>query len=244
MLVGVGRTGRAMAVAAVGVMVLTGCGETAEPDGTASPGASAGSSSDKDPAVAKRGGSIGAAGSACELPVTFDIAEDWTAEAIDAAEAAAKVDELEAESSADPDDLGKEVAAELADSMLRQGPVTAACEVDAKPAGNIGFLRVWTGEPGDDDARTVLEGFVTAEASDLVSLDKQRYSAFRSGDVDGVEVAYLRTSEILEESSKERALAVVTPDGPVVLALGGLDDEEHEAMLPAFELAKRTLRVP
>jgi hypothetical protein len=237
-----------MAGAALAAMVLTGCSEASKPDAGESGGASAGASADAKPAGAESGGSVGAAGSACELPVSFDIAERWEPEAIDAAAARAEPEEPSDESPDDqgdqdgPGGLDKELAAELADALLRQGPVTAACEVDAKPAGHIGFLRVFTGEPGEDDARTVLEDFVLAEESEEVSLDEQRYRTFRSGKLTGVEVSYLRTSAILEETTKQRALAVVTADGPVVLHLGGLDDEEHEAMLPAFDLAKRTLR--
>jgi len=238
----VGTAGRMMASAALAAVVLTGCSDTAEPDAKVPPTTSAGARAGADAAHAERGGSIGAAGSACELPVTFDIAARWEAEAIDAAGAEVAVDELKDGGSDDPDSLDEELAAEIADSLLRQGPVVAACEVDAKPAGNIGFLRVFTGEPGDDDARTVLEAFVTAEESDEVSIGEQEYRTFRSGDLTGVEVSYLRTSEILEETKRQHALAVTTAGGPVVLHLGGLDDEEHEAMLPAFELAKRTLR--
>ncbi|MFD5715343.1 lipoprotein [Streptomyces pharetrae] len=241
MQVRVGTAGRVVASAALGAMVLTGCSDTAEPDAKVSPTASAGAS--QDAAGGGRGGSIGAAGSACELPVTFDIAARWEAEAIDAAGAEAAADELKDDGAEGQEGLDKELAAEIAASLLRQGPVVAACEVDAKPAGNIGFLRVFTGEPGTDDARTVLEAFVTAEESDEVSIGKQDYRTFRSGDLTGVEVSYLRTSEILEETKQQHALAVTTADGPVVLHLGGLDDEEHKAMLPAFELAKRTLRV-
>ena len=132
------------------------------------------------------------------------------------------------------DDLGSEVA----DALLHQGPVTAACEVDAKPAGHIGFLRVWTGKPGNDDARTVLEAFVAAEGS----TSKAKYQDFKAGGLKGVEVQYLYTSELLDETKPERALAVTTARGPVVVHLGGLDTGEHRAMLPAYELAKRTLR--
>lgn len=43
--------------------------------------------------------------------------------------------------------------------------MTLACEIDAKPAGNIGFLRVWVADepaaPGD--ARKVLEAFMAGE---------------------------------------------------------------------------------
>ncbi|RZB19108.1 hypothetical protein StrepF001_09380 [Streptomyces sp. F001] len=215
MQVGAGNAWRGLVHVALVAGLLAGCadGEDEAPASTSASADAAGGNGD----VARSGGTIGAEGSACELPVTFDIAEDWAAESVDAAAGG--------------------TAEELADALLRQGPVTAACEVDAKPAGNIGFLRVWTGEPGDDDARTVLEAFVAAE--DGVS--KEKYGSFEAGGLTGAEVEYLYTSELLEETKKERALAVTTPDGPVVLHLGGMDTEEHEAMLPAYELAKHTL---
>jgi hypothetical protein len=151
------------------------------------------------------------------LPVTFDIAAEWTAEAVG-------------------DD--EEVSQEIADAVLRQGPVALVCEVDAKPAGSIGFLRAWTGEPGDDDARTVLEAFVAAQGG----VSKEEYGTFTAGGLTGAEVTYRYSDEFLEESKEERALAVTTAQGPVVLHLGGLDTEEHRAMLPAYELARKTLR--
>ncbi|MET8772517.1 lipoprotein, partial [Streptomyces sp. NPDC004658] len=180
--------------------------------------------------AAVRGGTVGAAGSACELPVRFDVAKDWKAKSIDAGEESAKA------SKGEDGDLG----GALADAFLRQGPVTAACEIDAKPAGNIGFLRVWTGEPGGADADGVLRAFVAAE--DNVS--KARYHSFRTGGgVSAVEVEYLYTSKLLDETKKESAFAVSTPDGPVVLHLGGMDTQEHEEMRPAYDLAKQTLRL-
>ncbi|AIR96508.1 lipoprotein [Streptomyces glaucescens] len=246
MQVGVGTAGRLVASAALGAMVLTGCSDTAAPDAEVSSTVSAGASrdaADADAVGAGRGGSIGTAGSACELPVAFDVAARWEAEAIDTAGAEAAVTGPEGDGAKGEDGgVDKELAAEIAASLLRQGPVVAVCEVDAKPAGHIGFLRVFTGEPGDEDARTVLEAFVTAEVSDEVSIGEREYRTFRSGGLTGVEVSYLRTSEILEETKQQHALAVTTAEGPVVLHLGGLDDEEHKAMLPAFELAKRTLR--
>ncbi|MFF8974483.1 lipoprotein [Streptomyces sp. NPDC014995] len=218
---GAGNAGRGLAVAALLTGVVTGCAEAGQ-DREASAKASATTRATAE--VAARGGSIGADGSACELPVTFDIAESWKAEAVDAA--------------AQGGGTGDEPTDELADALLRQGPVTMACEVDAKPAGKIGFLRVWTGRPGDADARAVLEDFVTAESA----ASGATYRTFRAGDLTGAEVEYVTTSELLEETKTERALAVTTPDGPVVLHLGGMDTEEHEAMLPAYELARNTLR--
>ncbi|MGV9253154.1 lipoprotein [Streptomyces sp. NPDC003697] len=230
MLTGAGgvRRGAAHAWVLGGVLgiVLTGCSsgpETDTPPPTASAVTTAG-------AVAKSGGIIGSAGSACALPVTFDVAEGWKAKAVRSGTA-------KTPSAQDSKSPGAG-ARELADALLRQGPVTAVCEIDAKPAGNIGFLRVWTAGPGRDDARTVLGKFVAAEDG----AGKARYRAFTAGGLDGAQVGYLVTNEFLDEPKKESALAVVTRRGPVVLHLGGLDSEEHEQMLPAFELAARTLR--
>jgi hypothetical protein len=188
--------------------VLTGCSEAAEgddPKASARPSAPV-ETTGADDSAATSGGTIGAAGSACELPVTFDIAKSWKAEAVEA--------------------------------PLSQGPVSLACEIDAKPAGNIGFLRIWAGKSGDADTRTVLEAFIAAEDG----VTKEKYSTFTAGGVSGVEVEYLYSSELLGETKKESAFAVTTADGPVVVHLGGLDTEEHEEMLPAYELARRTLR--
>ncbi|MFJ3772672.1 lipoprotein [Streptomyces sp. NPDC090075] len=172
--------------------------------------------------AAESAGTVGAAGSACALPVTFDIAVGWKAEAVDG---------LGAVASGGPD-------GDLAGSLLRQGPVTLVCEIDAKPAGAIGFLRVSTGKPGGGDARAVLRAFVAAEDG----AGRARYRTFAAGGLAGVRVDYVQTGKLLGESKKESALAVVTPQGPVVLHLGGLDSAEHDEMLPAFELAQDTLR--
>ncbi|MGX1542973.1 lipoprotein [Streptomyces adustus] len=194
---------------------LTACGQDAEPEQDAKP--SARTSTAGATAVAS-GAIVGAPGSACALPVSFATVRDWKAEAID-------------NSAADSGEFG--------DLALRQGPVTAVCEIDAKPAGNIGFLRVFTGPPGDAAIRSVLAAFVAAEGK----VSEAKYTPFRTGGLDGVQVEYLYSSEFLDEPKQESALAVATPEGPVVLHLGGLDTEEHRAMLPALELARRTLRV-
>lgn len=229
MQVRVGSMSGAVVVAVALAAVLGGCAKPSDGDrkaSSASPAAK-GDGAAKGTATAS-GGSIGAAGSACHLPVRFDIAKHWKAKAI-AAEA-----ELSKASKGSDGDL----SGSLADAFLRQGPVTAACEIDAKPAGHIGFLRVWTGKAGKADAGSVLREFVAAE--DNVS--KEEYHSFRTGSgLTGVEVEYLYTSKLLDETKTETALAVSTSHGPVVLHLGGMDTEEHEAMRPAYELAKRTL---
>ncbi|MFJ6656703.1 lipoprotein [Streptomyces sp. NPDC091377] len=229
----------AMAVAAI---VLTGCSGDSEPDGEGA--ASAANAAEK--AEAKSGGTVGGPGSACELPLTFDTAEKWTAEAVGDGPGGGDSGGTEGGDSGgteggDPGETGgaaPDVAPELA-GLLQQGPVTLVCEIDAKPAGHVGFLRVWTGEKGEADPRAVLTEFLAGE--DGVS--KERYSTFSGDGGSGAEVAYLLTIEFLDETKKERAFAVTTPDGPVVVHLGGMDSAEHDAMIPAYELAKKTLKV-
>ncbi|WP_231627066.1 lipoprotein [Streptomyces apocyni] len=169
---------------------------------------------DSAPATVVKGGTVGAADSACPLPVTFDFAEKWKPKAVDLDGSA-------------PDALGK------------QGTVKLACEIDAKPAGNIGFLRVWTSDATDDTPREVLDAFV----ADKSSTKQVKYRDTKAGEIPAVEVTYLYTSKALDETKKERALAVSTPSGPVVLDLGGLDTQEHDEMLPAYRLAKETMRL-
>ncbi|MEU3276098.1 lipoprotein [Streptomyces antibioticus] len=217
---GVGNVGRGLVILGMvaGLAAVAGCS-----GGESGGSESVGTSASPTVGVAKRGASVGADGSACELPVTFDTAEFWKPKAVDAAAA-----------TEEGGDLG-----ELADAFLRQGPVTVACEIDAKPAGKIGFLRVYTGEAGDAEPRAVLEEFVAA-AEDVSGAT---YRSVEAGEVSATEVEYQTTSELLEETKKERALAVGTPEGTVILHLGGMDTQEHEAMLPAYELAKKTLHV-
>ncbi|MFC9605606.1 lipoprotein [Streptomyces niveus] len=205
------------------VALVTGCSSDPDPDRGSGADRKGGDGADAAASPAgdaskqvEKGGTIGAAGSPCALPVTFALAAKWTAEAV----------EIDAAADA--------ALAELA----RQGPVEMACEIDAKPAGNIGYLRVWTADTTDSTPREVLEAFV---AADKTAGDAE-YRETKAGSLPAAEVGYITTSEVLEESKKERALAVTTPKGVALIHLGGLDSGEHDAMLPAFELARKTLR--
>ncbi|MFI8103929.1 lipoprotein [Streptomyces sp. NPDC086023] len=180
---------------------------TPRPAGSA-PGKAAGQ-------VAAKGGTIGAAGSACVLPVTFDFAASWEPAAIEPAPA----DSV----------LGK---------LTRQGPFNTVCEIDAKPAGAIGFLRVYTRDAGAGSPRRALEAFVAGDRN----AHGAAYTETATGGLPVAAVTYTVTSELLGESKRESALAVTTPRGAVVLHVGGLDTAEHRRMLPAYELARRSIR--
>lgn len=72
---------------------------------------------------------------------------------------------------------------------------------------------------------------------------KITYTDIEAGTLPATEVGYTISSELLDGPQKKRAFAVSTPRGPVVVHLGGLDSAEYEEMLPAYELAKRTVRL-
>ncbi|WP_236244330.1 lipoprotein [Streptomyces sp. CC210A] len=227
--------GAAAAGALVVGLLLAGCatapepapGKASAPAGgeasgngrTAGPGADAGQGREggERPGAVAAGGAVGAPGSACPLPVTFDLAAGWKPKAV-----------------APPEG---EQEKELFEALAVQGPVTTVCEIDAKPAGHIGFLRVYVNDDASATARATLEAFVAAETAPSGAV----YREVRAGTLTATEVTYVTTVELLDRQKKSRALAVATPRGAVVLSLGGMDDAEHEAMLPAFELARSTL---
>ncbi|MFD4318854.1 lipoprotein [Streptomyces sp. NPDC058548] len=200
-------------------LLLAGCGDvepvpevtqgarpTAAPE-TQTPGVGT-----ETPAAAAAALTVGGPGTVCALPVSFGVAEKWTPQAVE-----------------DPEN--PEFAA-----LTRQGPATVRCEVDAKPAGHVGFLRVWTA--GKGSARTALEGFVKAEQN----TSEVTYKESGSGVGPVTEVTYTVFDKVMEESKEERAFAVSTPKGTVIVHLGGLDTAEHRAMIPAYELARTTLK--
>ncbi|MFC0111414.1 lipoprotein [Kibdelosporangium aridum] len=165
------------------------------------------------PAAAASAGRVGGADSACKLPLSFDLADKWKPKAIEDAES-----------------LG---------SLGNQGGFTAACEIDAKPAGHLGFLRIWTSTK-TGSARAALDDFLAADRHITVP----EHSEAQVASTTAAEVTYIRDNPNAEVKKRERLLSVPTPSGAVVLALGGFDDDEHTNMLPAYELAKKSLRIP
>ncbi len=165
---------------------------------------------------------LGAAGSACELPVTFGLVEDWKPAAVEL------------------DGLG-----ELAD-LYRNGPFEVVCEIDAKPAGDIGFLRVHVAPGRKGSPRSHLETFIAGEAPDArkagnFEVTKTEFADVTLGGQAAAEVTYETYNKSMEHESKYSAFAVNTPAGAVVVKLSPFGADEHDNTLPAFDLAKRTL---
>lgn len=196
------RGAASVAALAASALALMACGGTDADRPQATPSAAAQLAA---PEVAR----IGAAGSACEMPVTFGIAESWKPKPVKVA----------------PDNPLAELA--------RRGPLTMVCEIDAKPAGNIGFLRVWSGV--GSELRPGLEAFIGTDAREPVFTDVQ------IGGRPGLEVVYQEKSQLDDAMEQERAFAVKTAQGIVAVSLDSFDSAEHESMLPAYELAKSSL---
>lgn len=156
---------------------------------------------------------IGTAGTACELPVSFEVAKGWKPKA----------------SSADD--------ARMLAKLYDRTSTKATCAIDAKPAGLLGTMRVWTGERTDKSPRQVLDAFMADEKRVV----EQEFSETKAGDLPAAEVTYKEKSPILDEPAPKRALAVTTPKGTMILILTAFDDGEYKDMLPAYELAKKTM---
>jgi hypothetical protein len=110
-----GAAGSAALISAL----LPGCTQGSDDRATPVAKASSGASWNDDLKPAPGVGKLGAAGTPCALPVSFELAQSWKA---------------------------KPVADDAADFPLgQQGGLALKCEVDAKPAGHLGFLRVWAG---------------------------------------------------------------------------------------------------
>ena len=134
---------------------------------------------------------------ACDLPVTFDIAAKW---------------------------VPKPVAAEVAEAF--GGPDRVACEVDAKPAGVLGFVRVYLATQADP--RAALQARATGSTD-------QRFRQITTPAGVGWEIGY-RAEETLG-----RAFAVAAGAATVVVEWRGVDEDEHRAGLPAYVLARTSL---
>ncbi|WP_418060882.1 lipoprotein [Pimelobacter simplex] len=167
---------------------------------------------------------VGAADSPCPLPIVFDRDQGWVPQPPKADEAT------------DP-----EVRDGLA-SLTSPGPFDLACEL--RSPVDFGYLRVFTGPAAlaDRDPEALLTTFV-----DVFEDGAGRDLTFTSATSDAgsalVEVAYEVYDEYDEAYLPRRAFLAPGDDGVALLLLGGLDAEEHEGMLPAYELARRSVRL-
>jgi hypothetical protein len=203
---------------AVAVVLAAGGCSSAEPAG---PGpvtvASPAAASESAPAVAA-GERIGAAGSACELPLTFQTAAEWKPSAVDA-----------------------KTLGELT-GLTKIGEFDVVCEIDAKPSGNIGFLRVHVAKGLSGLPREHLAAFLKADAGKKEILGAT-YADVRIGAQQGAEVTWEIYSADLDHRSRYSAFALNTKAGAVVVKLSPFGVEEYAGTQPAYLLAQNTVTV-
>lgn len=169
--------------------------------------------------------SVGGADEPCPLPVVFDRDQGWVPER-------PKTDEA-----TDP------ALREGLRSLVSPGPFDLACELTSPV--NLGLLRVFTGPAAltGRDPEALLTTFVDVfEDGDGRDLTFTNVTSDEGGEL--VEVTYEVYDEYDEAYLPRRAFLAPGKDGVALLMLGGLDAEEHEGMLPAYELARRSVRLP
>lgn len=205
--------GVTLTVTFVGV-VLAGCA-SGQGENTASAGATSATPQQSggvwrdEIKVADSADTIGGTGSPCALPISFQMAKSWKAQAVH------------------DNPLGKLAG------------FSVVCELDAKPAGLIGFIRVWTQDQTGDTPRQALDTF-------LAKNGKTTEQQFRDINIAGhsaTEVSYLHTFPEKTLNKHERILALTTGKTAVLLVVSGLDDDEYSGMLPAYMLAKQSLKL-
>ncbi|MFF5055291.1 lipoprotein [Micromonospora sp. NPDC000663] len=212
---------RVAALGALTLCLLVGCGKEAGAPAGRTSGQPAPQATGEpwydEVAAAPSNGTAGGAGSPCPVPVSFPLADGWTAEAVKLPEG--------------------ELAELVGDALTKQGGTTARCEVDGRRAGG-GFLRIWTADSPTLAPRAVLERFA-AGTGDTVS--GQQFRDVRAGAFDATETSWLTTSELTAETSRAWALAVRSAGQTLVFTVNEGLVTERDDVLPAYRLAVRGL---
>ncbi|MGW5559882.1 lipoprotein [Micromonospora sp. NPDC003944] len=206
--------------AALTLGLLAGCGDDAAPAGPAAGGPAPQATGEPwydELTSASPGGTTGGAGSPCPVPVSFPLADGWTAKAIEPPKG--------------------ELAELVGETLTKRGGTTVRCEVDGRQAGG-GFLRVWAADTPSIAPRAALEGFA-AGAGETVR--GQQFRDLRAGSFDVTEMTWLATSPLTEEESRNWALAVQSAGQTLVFAVNEGLITERADVLPAYRLAVRGL---
>ncbi|MEU4553048.1 lipoprotein [Micromonospora violae] len=206
--------GAVSALLAVGL--LAGCGDDAAPTG-ATAGEPAPQATGEpwydEVGPASPGGTTGGTGSPCPVPVSFPLADGWTAKAIEPPKG--------------------ELAELVGEALTKRGGTTVRCEVDGRSAGG-GFLRIWAADTPTIAPRAALEGFAAGGGE---TISGQQVRDLRAGGFDATEMTWLATSALAEEESRNWALAVQSAGQTLVFAVNEGLITERTDVLPAYRLA-------
>lgn len=214
-------------LATLALLAAAGCG-TAEDSSDA--GSSTGSAAVGEPwydeiSPADANGAAGGADGPCPLPVTFPVAEDWQANAV----------ELDPATADDP-----ELAAEILAELGTRGGATLRCEVDGRGEG-AGFLRVWVWSTGQDlTPRVALDAFLADTSTEQAT--EAQFRDVTVGDLTGVEATWVSHNELIDEVHRSWAVAVSANGQALLFTVNEGLIAEAPDVLPAYRLAVQGLR--
>ncbi|MEU7584788.1 lipoprotein [Micromonospora sp. NPDC049230] len=216
------RTLVAVSAAALTLGLLAGCGDdAAAPAGPAAGGPAPQATGEPwydEVAPASPGTTTGGVGSPCPVPVSFPLADGWTAKAVEPPKG--------------------ELAELLGEALTKRGGTTVRCEVDGRSAGG-GFLRIWAADQPAVTPRAALEGFAAGAGETVAG---QQFRDLRAGGFDATEMTWLATNPLTEEEeSRNWALAVQSAGQTLVFAVNEGLIAERADVLPAYRLAVRGL---
>ncbi|GGO17254.1 lipoprotein [Micromonospora parathelypteridis] len=212
---------RAAVLAALTLGLLAGCGDDADAPAGRTAGSPAPQATGEpwydEVAAASPSGTTGGTGSPCPVPVSFPLADGWTAKAVEPLEG--------------------ELAELVGEALTKRGGTTVRCEVDGRKAGG-GFLRIWAADTPAVAPRTALEGFANG-TDDAVT--GQQFRDLRAGGFDATEITWLTTNSLTEETSRNWALAVQSAGQTLVFTVNEGLITERTDVLPAYRLAAQGL---
>ncbi|WP_410815599.1 lipoprotein [Micromonospora sp. 050-3] len=206
--------------AALTLGLLAGCDDAATPAGPAAGGPAPQATGEPwydEVAAASPGGTTGGASSPCPIPVSFPLADGWTAKAIEPPKG--------------------ELAELVGEALTKRGGTTVRCEVDGRSAGG-GFLRIWAADSPTVTRRAALESFATGAEEKIAG---QQFRDLRAGGFEATEMTWLATNALAEEESRHWALAVQSAGQTLVIAVNEGLITERTDVLPAYRLAVRGL---
>ncbi|MEU7847306.1 lipoprotein [Micromonospora parva] len=200
--------------------LLAGCGDDAAPTGATAGGPAPQATGEPwydEVAPASPGGTTGGTGSPCPVPVSFPLADGWTAKAIEPPKG--------------------ELAELVSEALTKRGGTTMRCEVDGRSAGG-GFLRIWAADSPTGTPRAALEGFAAGAGETVTGA---QFRDLRVGGFDGTEMTWIATNPLAEEDSRNWGLAVQSAGQTLVFAVNEGLITERTDVLPAYRLAVRGL---
>ena len=124
---------------------------------------------------------------------------------------------------------------QASDPGTKLGGAELLCEIDAKPAGSIGYVRVLLAK-GVTDPMAALQAYTAVGKNSGFE-----YKDVQVGGVAAKEVSY--TAKSMDIDLPNQVLAVPVGGDVALVTVSSIDADLFKEILPAFELAKSSLKL-